>query len=385
MPHTVSQSIQTLLKAAPKPLQLHEPSFTGQEHAYVKECIDTGWVSSAGVFVDRFEKAIADYTGLHAVLTVNGTAALHLCYRLAGIEAGDEVLMPTLTFVATANALSYCGATPHFIDSEKETLGADPEKLRDYLENGPFEKTDKGLTNTQTQRRIKALVVMHAFGHPAKLDSLKSVCDEFKLALIEDSAESFGSFYKSKHTGRHGVLSALSFNGNKIITTGGGGAVLTADPHLAARAKHISTTARTPGTFQHHHDEIGYNYRMPNINAAIGLAQMETLGEQLEKKRILAQKYQQIFANLNSVHFVPEPPDCKSNHWLNTLIMRSRQERDDLIKDLAANGIFCRAIWAPLHTLPMYKDCPHMDLSTSTDVIERAVSLPSSAFLADYL
>lgn len=367
----------------PGAVALHEPRFGGNEWAYTKECLDTGWVSSVGKFVDRFEEQLAEYTGVkRAVATVNGTSALHMCLLLAGVRPGDEVLIPTLTFVATANAVAYCGAVPHFADSETTTLGMDPAKLGAYLHETAAVRTD-GCYNRLTGRPIRALVPMHTFGHPVDLDGLAEVCRNFRLALIEDAAESLGSFYKKKHTGNHGLLSALSFNGNKVVTTGGGGAILTNDEELGRLAKHLTTTARVAHPWELVHDRVGYNYRMPNINAALGCAQLEQLPQFITAKRTLAQRYAKAVEPLSGLSFFTEPKDAKSNYWLNALLLDrgNAARRDDLLELLNRSGLHARPAWTLMHRLPMYRDCPAMDLSSAEDLAGRIVNIPSSAVL----
>lgn len=366
-------------------IALHEPSFKGNEWAYVKECLDTGWVSSVGKFVDRFESDLADYTGCgRAVAVVNGTAALHVCLLLVGVQPGDEVLIPALTFVATANAVAYCGAIPHFVDISEVTLGLDPDKLSDYLldivvqrEGSPY--------NRITGRPIRAVVPMHTFGHSVDLDPLVELCARFNIALIEDVAESLGSFYKGKHTGTFGRVAALSFNGNKIITTGGGGAFLTSDTKLADRAKHLTTTAKIPHQWALSHDTIGYNYRLPNLNAALGCAQLEQLPQFLDAKRCLAERYRQVFDQIEGVHFFVEPEFCRSNYWLNTLILDGEcaGERDSVLTVANNNGIMARPAWTPMHRLPMFNTCPTMNLDTTEQLGSRIINIPSSVFLTN--
>jgi perosamine synthetase len=360
---------------------LHEPTFSGKEWDYVKECLDTGWVSSVGSYVDRFELMLAEYTGVkRAVAVVNGTAALHVCLVLAGVESGDEVLLPTLTFVATPNAISYCGAIPHFVDSEEATLGLDPHKLADYLENVAEVRNDECF-NSITGRRIKAVVPMHTYGHPVDLDLLLEVCERYKLVLIEDAAESLGSYYKGKHTGQWGKLSALSFNGNKVITTGGGGAILTNDEELGALAKHLTTTAKVPHKWEFKHDMVGYNYRLPNINAALGCAQLEQLPGFLTQKRVLAQSYRQAFDNVDGLRFFTEPENAQSNYWLNTLLLdeSASAKRDELLELTNGSGIMTRPTWRLMHKLPMFKDCPRMDLAVAENLEKRLINIPSSS------
>lgn len=364
-------------------ISLHEPQFGGNEWAYVKECLDTGWVSSVGKFVDRLEEQLSEYTGARrAVAVVNGTAALHICLKLVGIGQGDEVLVPALTFVAAANAVSYCGAIPHFIDSEEQTLGLDPHKLKAYLQEIAEVRTE-GCYNKQTGRRIKAVVPMHTFGHPVDLDPLVDVCNQFKMAMIEDAAESLGSFYKGRHTGNWGRLSALSFNGNKTITTGGGGAILTNDEVLGKLAKHITTTAKLPHKWAFNHDMIGYNYRMPNINAALGCAQLEQLPDFLVKKMALANRYRDAFKEVKGVSIFKEPDFAKSNYWLNVLLLDESivDERNNLLELTNSHGILTRPAWTLMHKLPMFNGCPRMYLSVVENLERRLINIPSSAVL----
>ena len=366
-------------------LPLHEPEFAGHEWSYVKECLDTGWVSSVGSYVDRFERDLAAYTGCkYAVATSNGTSALHVCLILAGVRANDEVLVPALTFVATANAVSYAGAVPHFVDSETTSLGIDAQRLDDYLASCA-EIVDGICINRVSGRSIRALVVMHVFGHPSNLSALQNVARRWKLVLVEDAAESLGSYYGDRHTGNFGDIAALSFNGNKIVTTGGGGAVLTNDPGLAKRAKHISTTARVSHEWNFLHDEIGYNYRMPNINAALGCAQLERLPSMLERKRRLAARYDAAFAAVNGVHFLKEPQGTSSNYWLNAILLDEglASHRDELLGALNAAGFMSRPVWTLMHKLPMYQSCPRMNLVVAEQIEARLINLPSSAKLGD--
>jgi len=380
---TVLNTIENVLSSNKAVAGLHEPLFIGKEWEYVKECLDTGWVSSVGKYVDRFEKKLAEYTGVkRAVAIVNGTCALHLALMLTGVEPGDEVIVPTLTFVATANAVAYTGATPHFVDSEEGTLGLDPYKLKSYL-NEISEIRNGVCYNKQTKKKIAAVIPMHVFGHPVDLDPLFEVCKSFKMILIEDAAESLGSFYKGKHTGNWGKLSVLSFNGNKIITTGGGGAILSNDPSLAGRAKHLSTTAKIPNKWEYNHDELGYNYRLPNINAALGCAQLENLPNFLKEKRNLAKRYQSAFKNVKGMHFFIETDHAKSNYWLNTIMLEQglEHERDAVLQTLNNNGIQARPVWKLLHKLHMYKNCPKMDMTVSESIEARLINIPSSAGL----
>lgn len=379
----VLDALQSVLSPGHGFVPLHEPTFAGNEWLYVKECLDTGWVSSVGKFVDRFEEDLAAYTGVkRAVAVVNGTAALHVCLLLAGVKAEDEVLMPALTFIATANAVSYCGAIPHFIDSEESTLGVDPRKLAIYLEEITEQRGD-GCYNRLTGRRIRAIVPMHAFGHPVDLDPLLEVCQRFNITLIEDAAESLGSFYKGRHTGQFGKLSALSFNGNKVITTGGGGAILTNDEELGRRAKHLTTTAKVPHRWEFNHDMVGYNYRLPNLNAALGCAQLEQLPNFLAAKRALAERFRQAFSEIPGIRFFSEPANSRSNYWLNTLLLDDgcADRRDALLEATSAVGIMTRPAWTLMHKLTMFAGCPRMDLPVAESLERRLINIPSSANL----
>ena len=378
----IVRAMQSVLPTDKPCIGLHEPYFGGNEWLYLKECLDTGWVSSAGQFVDQFEQQLSEHTGAsYAVAVVNGTAALHICLKLAGVSQGDEVLVPALTFVATANAVVYCGAIPHFVDSEEKTLGLDPYKLSSYL-NEIANVHPEGCFNKQTGRRIKAVVPMHTFGHPVDLDPLVELCERFKLVLIEDAAESLGSYYKGRHTGSLGLLSAVSFNGNKVITTGGGGAVLTNDESLAKLAKHITTTAKNPHRWAFVHDQTGYNYRMPNINAALGCAQLEQLPAFLEKKRSLAERYRKVFDGIDWVKFFTELDFARSNYWLNVLLLDESiaGQRDHLLELANSMGILTRPAWVLMHKLPMFQECPRMDLRVAESLERRIINLPSSVF-----
>jgi perosamine synthetase len=362
---------------------LHEPVFEGNEWAYVKECIDTRWVSSAGKYVDRFETDLAAYTGARrAVAVVNGTAALHVALLLAGVERGDEVLVPTLTFVATANAVAYCGAINHFVDSDEQSLGLDPHKLSDYL--AEIAVVEGGTCrNRQTGRVLRAVVPMHTFGHPVDLDPLAAVCERYGIVMVEDAAESLGSYYKGRHTGRWGRFGTLSFNGNKVITTGGGGAILTDDDDLADRAKHLTTTGKRPHRWAYEHDAVAYNYRLPNINAALGCAQLEQLDGFLARKRRLAERYAESFAGIDGVRFMTEPPFGRSNYWLNAILLDEdcSGDRNRLLDAANDDGILARPAWTLMSNLPMYEACPRMDLSVAESIERRLVNIPSSASL----
>jgi perosamine synthetase len=359
---------------------LHEPEFAGNEAAYVADCIETGWVSSVGSYVDRIERDLAEFCGTsHVVAVVNGTAALHISLLLAGVERGDEVLMPTLTFIATANATSYAGGVPHFVDSEAESLGVDPDKLDAHLET-IAERREDGCYNRVTGRRIAALIVMHAFGHPARLDQLVALSEKWGIRLVEDAAESLGSSYRGTHTGNFGLVSALSFNGNKVMTTGGGGAILTNDPALAQRAKHLTTTARVPDRWNFVHDEIGFNYRMPNINAALGCAQLEQVPGMLARKRRLAERYAAAFDAIDGVDFLREPGGTISNYWLCTLLLDAdnADRHQELLGVLNDADLMARPVWTLMHRLPMFANGPRADLSCAEDLASRIVNVPSS-------
>jgi perosamine synthetase len=382
--------------AALSPVLLHGPELGGNEWRYVKECIDTGWVSSAGSYVTEFERRLAELTGAkHAVAVVNGTAALHVALMLAGVERDDEVLMPSLTFVATANAAAYCGAVPHFCDVDYRTLGMDVGKLEGYLEEvGEVRDPDRrsaartsgpACFNRLTGRQISAIVPMHTFGHPVEMDGLMALAEKWGLPVVEDAAESLGSYFRGRHTGVFGRMGILSFNGNKIVTTGAGGAIVTDDEALAKRAKHLTTTAKTAHPWEYVHDEVGYNYRMPNINAAMGCAQLEQLPGFLERKRRLAGRYAEAFSGVEGVQVFREPERARSNHWLNALMLEKGDDgaRDAVLSALNDEGLQSRPIWRPMHQLPMYERCPRMDLRVTEDLSRRIVNVPSSAGLIE--
>lgn len=383
LPAQIVDAVGRVVGDASRPIPLHVPTFDGREWDYVKECIDTGWVSSVGGYVNRFEEDLARYTGAgHAIAVSTGTAALHVALLMAGVEPGDEVLCPALTFVATANAVSYCGAVPHFVDVEPSTLGVDAAAVRAYA-GTRFDKREGGLYNPRTGRRVAALVAMHAFGHPADLDALVALCRDLGVPLVEDAAESLGSLYNNKHTGTFGALGVLSFNGNKIVTTGGGGAILTDDDELAARAKHLTTTGKVPHPFEYVHDIVAYNYRLPNLNAALGCAQLEHLDAMIQRKRALAARYAQAFETMDGVAVLHEPAGTRSNYWFTSLVLDAELAgaTRPTIQALHAEGLLVRPIWKPMHELPMYADCPRMPLSETEDLAARIISLPSSAGL----
>lgn len=359
---------------------LHAPCFIGNEKKYLNECIDSTFVSSVGKFVDRFEEMVAEYTGAKkAVVCVNGTNALHLAMLLSGVEPNDEVITQPLTFIATANAISYIGAHAVFLDVDLDTMGLSPVKVREWLEKNAEVKGGECF-NKNTGRRIKACIPMHTFGHPVHLDELVEVCKDYHLNLLEDAAESIGSFYKGKHTGTFGKIGAISFNGNKTITTGGGGMLLFMDEELGKYAKHITTQAKVPHRWEFVHDHIGYNYRMPNINAALGCAQMEHLQEFVDNKRDLAQKYAAYFKN-SDVSFFIEPAECKSNYWLNVVLLKDKSARDRFLEETNDAGVMTRPIWQLMNRLPMFKDCQCGDLSNAEWLEARVVNIPSSVRL----
>ncbi|WP_019894284.1 LegC family aminotransferase [Hydrogenovibrio halophilus] len=358
-------------------LPLHEPRFNEREKELVMDCIDSTFVSSVGPYVDQFEKQIADYTGAkYAIATVNGTAALHVSLLLAGVERGSEVITQALSFIATCNAISYCGASPVFVDVDKQTLGLSAESLSDFLSQYAFVK-DEQCFNKHTQNRISACVPMHTFGHPCEIDRIKAICEKWCIPLVEDAAESLGSVYQNQHTGTFGLLGAISFNGNKIITAGGGGAIITQDEQLAKKARHLTTTAKVPHKWAFNHDQIGYNYRMPNLNAALLCAQLEKLEVYIQNKRETAQKYQ-AWCQSNQVAFVSEPPNAASNFWLNAILLKDQAEQQNFLEYANNQGVMTRPAWTLLNTLPMFKDCLAMPQNNAQYLSEHLVNLPSS-------
>lgn len=362
---------------------LHEPHFAGREWDYVRECLDTGWVSTAGAYVGQFERRVAETCGVRdAIVVMNGTAALHLALLMIGVRPGDEVIVPTLTFAATANAASHAGAIPHFVDSEEHALGLDVAKLDRYLET-TCEPGKNGPINKATGRRIAAVIPMHVFGHPVDMDKLNEIAARHSVTVVEDAAESLGSVYKNRPAGSLGRLGALSFNGNKIVTTGGGGAVVTNDVDLARHARHVATTARIAHRWEIGHDEVGYNYRMPNLNAALGCAQLEQIESFVAAKRRLAERYIEAFADVPGVRVLREPSFARSNYWLNSLVIDDELAicRDALLQATNDAGLATRPVWKLMHRLPMYAACPRMDLSAAERHERRVVSMPSSAVL----
>lgn len=358
-------------------IPLHAPTFNGNEKAYVTDTIDSTFVSSVGKYVTQFEERVARFTGSpRAVATVNGTAALHTALHIAGVARGDLVITQALTFVATCNAVYHMGAEPLFIDVSPVSLGLCPKAMDRYLQEHA-ELTEQGCIHRETKQTIKAAVPMHTFGHPVELDELVAVCEKWHIALVEDAAESLGSYYKGRHTGTFGQCSALSFNGNKIITTGGGGMVLCASDDLGQRAKHVTTTAKVPHPYEFYHDEPGFNYRMPNLNAALGCAQMEVLESYLAKKRQLAQQYQVFFAN-SDVSFITEPAYASSNYWLNAILCPDQETRNTLLSETNDAGVMTRPIWQLMHRLPMFKHALRDDLTQSELIEAHLVNLPST-------
>ena len=356
---------------------LHAPAFIGNEKKYLDDCIDTTFVSSVGKYVDRFEDAIAKYTGANrAVVCVNGTMALFMALKLCGIKPDEKVITQPLTFIATANAIAYCYAHPVFLDVDEDTMGLSPTKVRLWLERNAAVKSD-GCYDKHSGKKIRAVVPMHTFGHPVKIDDFVKLCDEWKLALIEDAAESIGSFYKGRHTGTYGEIGCMSFNGNKTITCGGGGILLFQNKEKGDYAKHITTQAKIPHRWEFKHDAIGYNLRMPNINAALGFAQLECIDTILANKRETSRMYKDFFSNIDDISFFDEPKDCKSNFWLNAVLLRDKRERDIFLAETNDNGIQTRPIWELMNRLPMFISATRGDLSTAEMFADRIVNIPS--------
>jgi perosamine synthetase len=358
-------------------IPLHEPRFLGNEKKYLNECIDSTFVSSVGKFVDEFESKIATYTGAkYAIATSNGTSALHISLLISGVESGDEVITQPLTFVATCNAISYCNAAPVFIDVDTDTMGMSPVALESFLKANTTVE-NQHCVNKSTGNIIKACIPMHTFGHPCRIEEIQRICKEWHIILVEDSAESLGSFYGNQHTGTFGELGVISFNGNKIITSGGGGCILTNNEDLAKKAKHITTTAKVPHKWEYIHDLIGYNYRMPNLNAALIVAQLEQLDGFLKSKRSLAKFYNEFFQN-SDIHFVTDPENAKSNYWLNSIILKSKDQRNLFLDETNSQGVMARPIWTLMNKLPMFKDAQCGDLINAEWLEDRVVNIPSS-------
>ncbi|PLY08814.1 MAG: aminotransferase DegT [Arcobacter sp.] len=356
---------------------LHEPRFIGNEKKYLNDCIDSSFVSSVGEYVDAFEKKFAKFVhSKYAIAVVNGTAALHIALILAGVKKDDEVITQPLTFIATCNAISYIGAKPIFIDVDLNTMGLSPNSLQSFLETNCEIKNNECI-NKVTGKIIKSCIPMHTFGHPCRIDEIKQICDKWKITLVEDAAESLGSYYKNKHTGTFGKIGIFSFNGNKIITSGGGGVIITDDEILAKKAKHITTTAKIPHPYEYTHDEIGFNYRLPNLNAALLLAQLEQLDNFLTSKRDLANIYKDFFSNYD-IKFIEEPKESKSNYWLQAVLLNNEKEKNNFLKYTNENGVMTRPIWKPLNTLKMFKECQKTTLKNVKYLEKRVVNIPSS-------
>ncbi|WKZ71054.1 MAG: LegC family aminotransferase [Melioribacteraceae bacterium] len=370
------------------PVPLHEPVFFGNEKKFLNDCIDSTFVSYVGKYVTQFEEMTAKYTGSkYAVAVVNGTAALQITLQVAGVKPGDEVITQPLTFVATANAISHCGAKPVFIDVDKDTMGMSPEKLEDWLSKNIVFKQVSGFStmqpcNNATMQRVSAIVPMHTFGYPCRIDEIVEIANKYNIPVIEDSAESLGSYYKNKHTGTFGLAGVLSYNGNKTITTGGGGMIITDNEEFAKKAKHITTTAKVPHKWEYIHDEVGYNYRMTNVTAAIGVAQMEILDKILENKRQTAEHYKKFFSTIrqfdnSTIKFISEPANSLSNYWLNCVQLENRELRDKFLEETNSNGVMTRPIWRLMNKLDMYKDCQKGNINNSEWLEDRIVNIPS--------
>jgi aminotransferase in exopolysaccharide biosynthesis len=358
-------------------IPLHRPVFEGNERQYLIDCIDSNFVSSVGKKVTEFEDMIAEYTGSkYAVATVNGTSALHIALEVAGVKSDEEVITQSLTFVATCNAIKYTGSNPIFIDVDKDTMGMSPSSLLNFLKTSSLKK-DGILINKKTKRRISACIPMHTFGNPCRIEEIADICSDWEIPLIEDAAESLGSFYKKRHTGIFGDIGTLSFNGNKLITTGGGGMVVTDNIDIAKKAKHISTTAKIAHPYEFNHDQVGYNYRMPNLNAALGCAQMEKLQEMLDLKKHVAKKWRDLYSNYG-VHFVNPIEYAYSNNWLNTIVLKSKKDRNEFLKYTNDNNVMTRPIWTLMSNLEMFKNCQNDGLKNSIWLEERVINVPSS-------
>ena len=361
----------------PQVVLFHSPYFEGNEREYLLDTINSTFVSTVGSYVNRFEDRISKYTGArYAIATVNGTSALHASMVVSGVCHNDEVITQSLTFVATCNAIRYCGADPVFVDVERTTLGMSPDSLADFLDYYAEIREDGLCWNKISNRIIRACVPMHNLGHPVNIYKIRDLCEQYNIKLLEDSAESLGSLYDSTHTGLFGSLSAISFNGNKIITTGGGGAIITNDEVIAEKVKHITTTAKKQHPWLYIHDEIGFNYRMPNLNAALGCAQIEMLPDYVERKRMLATRYADWFSD-KGYEFIVEPDNTRSNYWINSFLVNGREERDEILKYTNCNKVMTRPVWTPMHTLDMFKDSLSVDLCNTKWLEERLVSLPS--------
>ena len=360
-----------------KNVPLHEPKFIGNEKKYLKQCIDTSFVSSVGKFVDKLEKKIAKYTrAKYVIATTNGTSAIHISLILAGVDSNHEVITQPLNFIASCNAISYCNASPIFVDVDKDTMGLSPYALEDFLKKNTIIKNKKCI-NKKTKKIIKACIPTHTYGHSCRIDQIKKILNKYYIFLIEDASESLGSFYKNKHTGTFGRLGVISFNGNKIITAGGGGCIITNDKKLAQKAKHLTTTAKVVHKWEFNHDMIGYNYRMPNINAALLVAQLEKLNDFVINKRNLAKKYKFFFKKTN-LNYFEEPKNCKSNYWLNSIILKNKIQRDQFLKKTNSSGIMTRPTWKLMNKLQMFRNAQCDGLKNSKWLEDRIVNIPSS-------
>lgn len=377
---TIIKFIKSIYNKKNKFIPLHNPRFIGNEIKYLTQCIESTIVSSVGYFVDDFEKKIAKYTGAkYAVATNNGTSALHISLILADVDKNSEVITQPLTFVATCNAISYCNARPIFIDVDRDTMGLSPSALRSFLEKNTIVKNKKCI-NIKTRKTIKVCMPMHTYGHPCRIEEIRKICDEYYIFLIEDAAESVGSLYKHRHTGTFGQLGTMSFNGNKIITAGGGGCIITNDEVLAKKAKHLTTTSKVAHKWDFNHDMTGYNYRMPNLNAALLTAQLEKLTDFIANKRNLANQYEVFFKSIN-YNFFKEPKESKSNYWLNSIILKDKKQRDQFLQETNFNGVMTRPIWRLMNKLIMFKNAQCDDLKNSEWLHQRVVNIPSSATL----
>jgi perosamine synthetase len=382
-PAEIVAAIRSVVGPSEKPIQLHEPKFTGNEWTYVKECLDTGWVSYNGAYVAKFEQMLCDLTGAASCAAVaNGTVAIEIALRVAGVKADEEVLSPSLTFVATNNAIVHVGAVPHFVDSDERTLGMDPDALAQYL-NDIAEPTDMGARHRRSGRRLAAILPMHVFGHPVDMDALNEVAARWRIPVIEDAAEAIGSSYKGRSCGNLAPIAAISFNGNKIVTTGGGGAILSRDPEVGKRIRYLTTTAKQPHPWEFIHDEVAWNFRLPNINAAMGCAGLEQLPQLLAAKRHVQEGYEDAFAEMPGVSVFREPAESRGNYWLSALLLDSPDlaRRDAVLEACHDHGLMTRACWRLSHHLPMYKDCPRMPLDVAERLQPRIINLPSSPFL----
>ena len=380
----ILQTLRHVLPNSEVGYGLHEPSFDAEELSLTKECIESGWISYRSQFVDQFEQTLAEFLKVpHVISTVSGTAALHIALLALDVKPKEEILVPALTFAATTNAIAYCGAIPHLVDSSEENLGIDVAKLDNYLQKNAYLNASGQLVNKTSGNVIKGIIPVHIFGHAVDMQPLCELAQRYHLWILEDAAESLGSLYNNEHTGTLGTIGITSFNGNKIITTGGGGAVLIKDPTLAKRVRHLSTTAKVAHPWEFWHDEVGYNYRMPGVNAAIGCAQLKKLQKFLENKRKLALTYEELFKDFDEITYFKEPSYCKSNYWLNAILLKDdyQPKKNHILEHLNQHKIFSRGVWVPMHRLPAFGKTPRMDLSTAESLYDRVINLPSSPSL----